>query len=179
MFDPTAFENMKVVLEGALYDHDLAGEIFIADRNDYINMAKLERRYEIAMTDQRDQDKVQNLSLSLVLDAKLKNLAAELLPSLESIQNAGCSLTIHIYLSQKNEHEEFIKVDQVLKSIWGEDRQILQSIHYNPLAPSTMIHNHIVIMFDRLISEDQMDDLIEMVDYLLETLKKLRSLITT
>jgi hypothetical protein len=41
MFDPTAFDNMKVVLEGALYDLDIMGEIIITDRNDLFNTAKM------------------------------------------------------------------------------------------------------------------------------------------
>ena len=48
MFDPTAFENIKVVLEGAVYDLDLNGEIIIIDRNDLINTAKLSRKYELS-----------------------------------------------------------------------------------------------------------------------------------
>lgn len=36
MFDPTAFDNMKVVIEGAIYDLDLDGEISIIDRNDLL-----------------------------------------------------------------------------------------------------------------------------------------------
>ncbi|MGZ4162287.1 MAG: hypothetical protein ACXVNF_16040, partial [Neobacillus sp.] len=50
VFDPTAFDNMKVVIEGALYDMDIIGEIIITDRNDIMNMAKLSRRFDICFT---------------------------------------------------------------------------------------------------------------------------------
>ena len=43
MFDPTAYENMRVVLEGIFYDKDLSGEILVIDRNDIVNTAKLSR----------------------------------------------------------------------------------------------------------------------------------------
>ena len=48
LFDPTAFENIKVVIEGEIYDRDLSGEIFVTDRNDWFNSAKLSRKYEIS-----------------------------------------------------------------------------------------------------------------------------------
>ncbi|SID87142.1 Uncharacterised protein [Mycobacteroides abscessus subsp. abscessus] len=48
LFDPTAYENMKIVMEGLLYDKDLAGQISIIDRNELINTAKLSRTFEIS-----------------------------------------------------------------------------------------------------------------------------------
>jgi len=47
MFDPTAFDNLKVVLEGAGYDFDLGGEIDIVDRKDLFDFAHYERKYQI------------------------------------------------------------------------------------------------------------------------------------
>jgi len=47
MFDPTAFDNIKVVLEGSIYDLDLAGDIIITNRNDLINIGKMDRTYNI------------------------------------------------------------------------------------------------------------------------------------
>ncbi len=34
MFDPTAFDNLKVIVEGAVYDFDLHGDILVTDRKD-------------------------------------------------------------------------------------------------------------------------------------------------
>jgi len=50
MFDPTAFDNLKVVLEGIVYDMDLNGMIQILDRNDFVNIAKMERTYNISFS---------------------------------------------------------------------------------------------------------------------------------
>lgn len=57
MFDPTAFENLKIVIEGAVYDRDFSGEILVTDRNDIINLAKLERRFEISFVDKVNRGK--------------------------------------------------------------------------------------------------------------------------
>ena len=40
MFDPTAYDNLKVILEGAVYDLDLSGELKIIERNDIVDLAK-------------------------------------------------------------------------------------------------------------------------------------------
>ena len=47
LFDPTAFDNMKVVLEGAVYDRDLFGDILIVSRDDLVNLATLSRKFTI------------------------------------------------------------------------------------------------------------------------------------
>jgi IS4 transposase len=47
MFDPTAFDNMKVIIEGLLYDKDLDGEYEITDRNDFVNLSKMDRLFSI------------------------------------------------------------------------------------------------------------------------------------
>lgn len=50
MFDPTAFENMKTVFEGAAYDLDLSGEAAIIGRNDIVDLAGMSRDYRITLT---------------------------------------------------------------------------------------------------------------------------------
>ena len=45
LFDPTAFDNMKVVLEGAVYDRDILGDILVVNRDDLINLASLSRQF--------------------------------------------------------------------------------------------------------------------------------------
>ena len=47
MFDPTIFDNLKVVAEGAVYDLDLQGEILITNRIDQVDLATLSRYYAI------------------------------------------------------------------------------------------------------------------------------------
>ena len=75
MFDPTAFDNMKVVIEGALYDLDLAGKIVIIDRNDIMNIAKMSRRFDVSFTLPEAR-----VTAMIEITSNLINLAAELLP---------------------------------------------------------------------------------------------------
>ncbi|UOK56770.1 hypothetical protein MGI18_18515 [Bacillus sp. OVS6] len=46
MFDPTAFDNLKVVLEGAIYDADLGGFITVIGRKDLVDLAAMSRCYQ-------------------------------------------------------------------------------------------------------------------------------------
>lgn len=172
MFDPTAFENMKVVIEGALYDRDLDGEIAIIDRNDLMNLAKLARIYEVTFTESANS----SVQCSLILQANLENLAAELLPSNQESQYAGAHLTILFKMSHENRQELHEKIEEELAGIWGRDRLIKQKVSLNPMEKSNEIRKEISLEFNRLIEEDQIDDLFMMVDYILDSLKKLKQI---
>lgn len=169
MFDPTAFENMKVVIEGALYDRDLDGEIAIIDRNDLMNLAKLSRIYEITFTESAQSA----VHCTLILQANLENLSAELLPSNQESQYAGAHLTILFKMRHENRQELHEKIEEELTQIWGSDRSIKQKVSFNPMEKSTEIMKEISLEFNRLIVEDQIDDLFMMVDYILDSIKKL------
>lgn len=174
MFDPTAFENMKVVIEGELYDRDLSGEIRIEDRNDIFNSAKLSRKYEITFTDQHEE-KV-DVFCTFIMEAGLANLAAELLPAAYSNKLAGSQITIKFTFIREESIEIFQKVERILKEIWGAERIIKQMIIRDPLSNKSMVTNETTITFNRLVYEDQVDDMIAMVDYILTSIAKIRDL---
>ena len=54
MFDPTIFDNMKVILEGYVYDLDFAGKIVVTGRMDRIEMSTMSRTYGIRFKEQGD-----------------------------------------------------------------------------------------------------------------------------
>ncbi len=170
MFDPTAFENMKVVLEGALYDLDLNGEIIIFDRNDFINMAKLSRKYEICFS---LAEKTKNISAKLVLEAGLANLAAELLPGLPENQ-AGCLIYLQFYFEHPKKIINYEKIEKSLLDIWGTNRKMTHLVSFYPLQKEKKMHSEVKIEFDRLIHENQIDDLVEMIDSMITTLYRLQ-----
>ncbi|RSD26576.1 hypothetical protein [Mesobacillus subterraneus] len=175
MFDPTAFENIKVVIEGDIYDRDLSGEILVIDRDDWINTAKLSRKYEISFTVKGFVP--EKLSAGLVLEAGLENLSAELLGTESANQLAGCKVEIFFSLYHSNDLEVFQDIQDTLQGVWGQDRAIIQNVRHSPLQNSRHIHNKAVISFDRLVYEEQIEDLTNMVDYMNESLKKLKKII--
>ncbi|KAB2338208.1 hypothetical protein F7731_01165 [Cytobacillus depressus] len=175
MFDPTAFENMKVVVEGALYDLDLSGELLIIDRNDFINTAKLSRRYEVTFSKERDG--MNSVQCTFIMEASLENLAAELLPSAQSDRLSGCHLFVKFSFNHQNEFAIFQRIEKELQDIWGNDRTIKQSIIIDPFQSEEWIKNETMVSFNRLVYEDQMDDIITMIEYMDKSLDKLRMII--
>ena len=175
MFDPTAFENMRVVMEGIFYDKDLSGDISIIDRNDVINTAKLSRVFDLSF--QLVSSSLSKVTGRLTLEANLKNLAAELLPTSGSEKQAGCMVKIEFLFEHDSDESISLEVDQILRKIWGENRMIKQIIRYEPLLLNQIIHHTALVTFDRIITEDQIDDMVEMFDYMMITLEKLEKVI--
>jgi hypothetical protein len=174
MFDPTAFENMKVVLEGAVYDRDLSGEILVIDRNDLINTAKLSRRYEIQFRLNRQKDNTN--TCTIMLHAGLEHMAAELLPSALNDRLVGCMLQIRFSAQHVNNKQVIEKLRDTVDEIW-QGRSIQQTITFNPMKPSDLVTSELTVDFNRLILEEQIDDLVDMVDYMLKTLARIPAII--
>ncbi|WP_394231511.1 hypothetical protein [Niallia oryzisoli] len=174
MFDPTAFENMRVVMEGCFYDKDLNGEIKIVDRNDGINTAKLSRTYDLSIQLALPNP---NVICRFSLLASIENLTAELLPSLQSNKHTGCMVTIEFLFDQVHEKSIMKEVEAILKQIWGTERIITLIYCYEPLVLEQKGRLIAQISFNRLISEDQIDDLLVMTDYMLLTLERLEGIL--
>ncbi|CAH2715559.1 hypothetical protein BACCIP111895_02743 [Neobacillus rhizosphaerae] len=173
MFDPTAFDNMKVVIEGALYDRDLSGEIVITDRNDMLNIAKMSRLFNLCF--RLPENKGSVISAKIEIEALLNNLAAELLPGSVSNRQAGCYVSLHFFL-EKTGTIDFEALQAILSEIWGANRKVTQTVQSNPLEEEKKYTTIMTVEFDRIISEDQMDDLIEMIDFMIITVKQLQSM---
>lgn len=172
MFDPTAFENIKVVIEGEIYDRDLSGEILVSDRNDWFNSAKLSRKYEISfgLADVGNND----LTATMTLEAGVENLCAEMLNMENAKHLAGCTVVICFSMAHLNNHEVFRDIQTVLESIWGVERAIEQIPQIPYFENPQQVNNLATITFDRLIYENQIEDLSEMIDYMIFSLQKLQ-----
>lgn len=171
MFDPTAFDNMKVVIEGALYDLDLAGEIVIIDRNDIMNMAKMSRSFDIHF--QNASTPFPKVTAKFGIKAELINLAAEILPNSLLQKQSGCTIRLQFFHENITNETELQEIREIFIDIWGETRRIHQSVTIT--TSKSLVDNCISIEFDRLISEDQMDDLVEMIDFMIKTNERLQS----
>lgn len=90
MFDPTIYDNIKVVLEGAVYDLDLDGKILITRREDLVDLSSMSRTYAIEFA--RKMDKPSKAEINL--HVHLSDLAAEILEN--PTAKPGCTLTIKL-----------------------------------------------------------------------------------
>ncbi|OLS37755.1 hypothetical protein [Bacillus sp. MRMR6] len=169
MFDPTAFDNMKVVIEGALYDLDLEGEIEIIDRNDLMNMAKMSRSFDVCF---RLADKFPHKGTAkMEIESKLNNLASELMQNEHLKSQQGCHLRLNFFHKGIINEDYLDRIKQILVEIWGANRKIIHSVTLIP--PETTANHTITIEFDRIVGEEQLDDIIEMIDFMVITLQKL------
>ncbi|MCM3705797.1 MULTISPECIES: hypothetical protein [Cytobacillus] len=174
MFDPTAFENMKVVMEGGFYDRDLGGEIRIVDRNDIINSAKMCRTYDITFTDHAKE--MAGIYCIFTMEAGLDNLAAELLPQRKTEMLAGCRISVNFKVKHQRDHKKFEEIREVLEQIWGSGRHIEQTVKYSPENRQSLAETETSISFNRLVQEEQIDDLNEMINYMTASLDALRKI---
>lgn len=171
LFDPTAFDNMKVVLEGAVYDRDLIGDILVVHRDDLINLATLSRHFTIEF-ELKDSRFSKQISGGISLYASLENLSSELLASHRNDTYSGSTVEIFILYSEKISEELADRLFNGLEDIWGKQR----TIEWSNIAAKTNKNQQansskFTISFDRLVKEEQMDDLVDMIEYLIQSLQ--------
>ncbi|MEH6941270.1 hypothetical protein [Bacillus sp. JJ722] len=170
MFHPTAYENFKVIIEGSVYDYDLTGDIEIINRSETIDLSVLSRRYEIQFV----LPKFEHVIGSIIIDASLSHLAEELL--LNNEENAAANVEIHfLYQTKQPQSKESIQsVTDCLFEIWGKDRYIetFSTEHYHN-GKYRNASQKIVVSFNRLVTENQADDLYELVSYVITSLEEL------
>lgn len=171
LFDPTAFDNMKVVLEGAIYDRDILGDILVVTRDDLVNLATLSRRFMIQfeLNGLRSQKKI---SGGISLSASLENLSSELLADHMNERSNGSTVEIFLVFAEKLADQQADKIFNSLEDIWGKQRKI----QWSTLVTKTNTNQQsfsskFTISFDRLVKEDQMDDLVDMIEYLIQSIQ--------
>lgn len=166
MFDPTIYENIKVVIEGAVYDLDLSGMIAVTDRSDRIDLSTMSRYYSI-------QFKLPEgtVSAELRLYAGISDLAAEIL-NLEH-ESYGCKLAV-CYISEMTEIDEACqRIEIAMKHIWGIHIPIEQEISFSFHVPPRKYTNRILVRFDRTVTENQIEDIPNLMEHVLKSLQAL------
>ena len=159
-------------MEGIFYDKDLSGEIIIVDRNDFINTAKLSRSYDLSF--QLPLAKKEKVICKFTLSAELENLTAELLQISDDL--AGCTSKIEFIMQHEYSEPLFLHIEELLSSIWGSKRAIKLTVCRDSIKSHEKVLYTGTVSFNRIIHEDQLDDLTEMTDYMLMTLKRLEGI---
>jgi hypothetical protein len=160
MFDPTAFDNLKVVLEGAVYDLDLSGEITILDRRDLFDFAHYERTYVIQFSLPHQAES----SVTLHLKADTGHFLAERKGIAEK-NWAGAEIEFTY-----NGSDNLVHSKKELESAWGTDKSWEWVNIYSSLRPASVQG---ILRFNRVITEEMVDDILQMVSFSVETLDML------
>lgn len=169
MFDPTIFDNMKVVLEGAVYDLDLTGEILVVGRSDMVDLATMARIYSIQFV---RQIAVKDVVATLQLSTQLKDIAGELLK--EEKSGLGAQLVIKFKMGLKDE-QICLAMQERLSKLWQYRPTIEQTISYKYDQPEYKVHN-LTIDFGRKIDESHLPDLSRVINLSLKSLKLLEEI---
>ncbi|WP_028400044.1 hypothetical protein [Ectobacillus panaciterrae] len=168
MFDPTVYENLKVIAEGAVYDRDLDGEILVTNRRDLIDLAAMSRTYHISFQLREEQT-----SAAFILTADTKNLAGEIL---EERFVPGCQLQLKFAFSLSS-LESCGHMQQLFEDIWGKERMITQRISYEYNKQAISYEDEVTIFFQKVITEDHADDLPVIIEYMIKTLHTLKDIL--
>lgn len=172
MFDPTIYENMKVALEGAVYDLDLARDILVTARKDIVDLATMSREYRIEFQDREARGSEQPAA-RMILHTSASDLAGEIL-ELAPLERLGCLLRVSfaLYVDSPAECEG---IREILADVWAGRPEVRQSLSfvYDPAAGPVRYENTITLDFGRKINEDNVEDLVSIVDHTVLSLRRL------
>jgi hypothetical protein len=168
LFDPTIYENLKVVIEGVIYDLDLGKRINITNRIDRIELALMSRYYALQF-ELLDHSSV---SAEISISAYVSDFASEILEQ-EDLER-GCKLEIHFQTPIDDVILDCNTIHRKLQDIWGTEHEIDQKISYrfNQLEPPKY-QNEITIHFQQKMTENHIDDIHRLIEHVLQTLQSL------
>lgn len=166
MFDPTIFDNIKVVLEGQIYEYDLNEKIVISNRQDLIDLALMNRRFLIQFGLKND---IKDIKAEIQLSASTEDLACEIL-EVDNQEMNGCTLKIIYYINISN-FSLCNEIKLILRKIWGERPSIEQKVIYKITDDeNNNILNETTLLFNRKINEKNIADIEEIIIFSIESL---------
>lgn len=181
MFHPLVFDNIRVVLEGAVYDRDFDGAITITGRSDVMDMATFHRQFQIEFKLAGAADRELAVIAQMQLRTTLTDIAAEQLEQ-PLTEHIGCTICIHFHLPmnvKKEIPEEARAITALLDDIWGQRPYIthmlkarLEEKRYE--WPPLRVDNQITLDFYRKIDEGNIDDLRDLIDHTIQSLRQLQ-----
>ncbi|SDC54033.1 hypothetical protein SAMN02799630_00063 [Paenibacillus sp. UNCCL117] len=167
MFDPTIFDNLKVVMEGRLYDLDAEGSIRITGREDLIDLAALSRTFRMTIQPARGR-----CSAVVTLTSGLTDFAMERRIARPAELRCGAELQLALELPASYQPYSGALHDYLTR-LWGEEADIRHTLSV-PLLPSqggaqlwaadAPDMYRIVIRFARKIDESHIEDLEQWLD---------------
>lgn len=149
MFDPTAFDNLKVIVEGAVYDFDLHGDILVTDRKDMIIFASLSRIYHISFQLTEPFEPLVEATFSLSVDAK--NLSGEILEVPQF--TPGCEMKLAFSFPLEQPEVGCEEIETLMRSIWGKERMIMQKVSYEYNKQAISYHNKVEVLFQKRLQK--------------------------
>lgn len=167
MFDPTIFENLKVIVEGAVYDLDFAGRVLVTGRKDRVELSTMSRTYAIQFKEQAYGDVLAEIRLQ----AGAADLAAEIL-ELDTM-TPGCRISVIFRAETHHPETECAAIEEMLKEVWGDTYVTVQTLSFIYKEISNHYRNEIEIDFGHKINEDAAGDIPNLLDHAVLSLHRL------
>jgi hypothetical protein len=168
MFDPTVYDNLKVVLEGSAYDLDLSGDIEISDRSDLIDLAKLSRAYTVAL--KKPKSDIEGL---IILATDADSWTAEILE--EGFGPYPCELLIQFFTKVKDVEHDCSGIRFRMNQIWRDLKPKFEQVLSFQYGHSKDIMNQITISWPNPIDESFIVEIPSVLSKMIETLNSLES----
>lgn len=168
MFDPSVYENVKVVVEGAIYDLDLDGDIHIINRKDIVDLASISRTYEIEFTVVEHDD----VLVHLILEADLASFAQE---KMEQDSMVGCELSLIFSIAIKEEQR--FSILHAIRETWEKRPSIEQKVVYSYPNDLRLPMVDSMLTFDRKITEEQLPDIPSVLEYSIQTVEAIKKVL--
>ena len=176
MFHPVMYDNIKVVLEGTVYDHDLDGEIVVLDRLDAVDLARFNRFFHIRFSLPSRNGEERMLEAEIRLTTELEDIASEQLAT-SLVGEIGCYLQVFFHLPTYNVSLDTAELFQCLQTVWGDRPHIKQKIsyvldeHHIEQEKDRRYQLETQLDFQRKISEENIMDLDSVVEHCIRTLR--------
>lgn len=171
MFDPTIFDNLKVVIEGEVYDLDSIGVILVTHRSDSVELATMSRYYSIQFC---EQERKGDATAEVQLLAETEDLVAEI--SEREDRFTGCRLKIKLNSKVINPNKECPRIVAILEEIWENNPRITQQISYTYDEQPHVFRNEITLDFERKINEQQIEDMDTFIDHVVLSLQRINQM---
>lgn len=166
MYDPSIYDNLKIVLEGAVYDRDLDERWVVLGREDLVDLAQMARTFRIRFHAKHAPAVVATLTLG----SELQDFAAEWLQ--QSTVQAGCYIEVS-FLTAVTDVQACAEIEKQLQGIWGGRPIIRQHLSFPYPQKSAILQNDISLHFDRKIDESNIADIDSVLDHVSLSLESL------
>jgi hypothetical protein len=170
LFHPTVFDNIKIAFENQIYDYDnLDGILVVTDRSDLLNMALMSREFSLSF----QLTAGRSVTAEVFLTSSVKDLSDEILevPNMDP----GCNLSLRFYMEIEDIPAECQAIESILKAIWGPEFQPVQSLSFIYGQEGETYNNCIELRFKRQITEEQMEDIPNLLNHLLQSVEELET----
>ncbi|MHA6531078.1 hypothetical protein [Paenibacillus sp. BAC0078] len=171
MFHPTVFDNIKIAFENQIYDYDnLDGILVVTDRSDVLDLALMSREFSLSFKLVNGR----NVTSEVVLLSSVKELSDEILETPGS--DPGCNLLLRFYMEIEDAEVQCPAIERILAAIWGPELVPVQSLSFLYGQETDTYNNCIELRFKRQINEEQMEDIPNLLNFLLQSAEELEEI---